>query len=356
VAAALASLLGLQRWLETGRRRDGLLFSIALAVCGHLNFLFAAFAVVPAFFLHQRARRGLPIDWPALSRWIGLTAVLLLPLIPPLSRLARGPDPSAMRLDPPGQALQDLVPLTVVMSLVAFLFLLVPTRGKPLRGLRDPEARAPLALATVWLLGPPLLLFVASALVHRTLFIERYYLHTVAAQALIVAVLFREFPVVLRTLALAACFFIPPIQFSVQTWSWPDDVISWRRPMQTIRRMDPAGAVPVFVQSGHGPSNALDWQRGIESRHLYWSPLVPYPLPNPTYALPYTLDDSVRSTVRALADTKLAEAQSIFVVGLARHELVQWVGRFFEERGYSSRFALHELLWVLELRRPTPAP
>jgi hypothetical protein len=79
-------------------------------------------------------------------------------------------------------------------------------------------------------------------------------------------------------------------------------------------------------------------------------------LPNPTYPLPYTLDDSVRSHVRALADRELAGAPSIFIVGLARHEIIKWVRGLFEARGYSSSFALHEDHWVLELRKPAPGP
>jgi hypothetical protein len=356
VAAALASLLGLARWLETRRRRHGLLFSLALALCGHLNVLFAAFAVVPAVLVYQHARRGLPIDWRALSRWVALTAVLLAPLVPLLSKVAHGPDTSALGLPPLGQALRELLPGTVLVSLVAFAFLLVPTRGRPLPALREPTLRPPLVLATVWLLVPPLLLFAGSRLVHRTLFIERYFLHTVAAQALLVAILFRSFPPALRALALAACFLIPPIQIGVRTWSWTDGVISWRRPLQTIRTLDPAGVAPVFLQSGHMPSNAIDWQNGIAQRNIYWSPLVAYPLPNRVYPLPYALDDSVPPHVRRLADTELARSPALFVVGLPRHEVVEWVRRFFESRGYTSTFAMHEGFWVLALRRATPAP
>ena len=104
VAACLASLLGLARWLETGRRRDGLLFAIASALVVHLHLLFATFAVVPAFFVLRRARRGQPVDWRGLLGWLGLTALLLMPLLVLLRRVSQGPDPSAVGLASLGDA------------------------------------------------------------------------------------------------------------------------------------------------------------------------------------------------------------------------------------------------------------
>jgi hypothetical protein len=351
LAACLASLLGLARWLETGSRRHGLLFSISLALCVHLHLLFLTFAVVPAFLLTLRARRGLTVDWRGLSRWLAVTALLIVPLAPQLLASSRLPDRSAYGLPPLGEALKELLPVSVLLSLVAFVFLLLPTRGQPLRALRRAPVRLPLALAAFWLLVPPLLLLVASHLSHRTLFVERYFVHTIAAQALIVAVLFREFPETLRTIGLAACFLVLPIREGIHVWSGPDSRISWRSPLQTIRRLDPAGVVPVFVQSGHPSTNATDWPHGIERGEFFWSPLVAYPLPNPAYPLPYTLDDSVPPYVRRLAESELARAPSIFVVGLARHPILQWVRDFFVARGYTATLPVHDGFWVLTLRR-----
>jgi hypothetical protein len=353
VAACLASLLGLARWFETRSRRHGLLFSISLALCVHLHLMFVTFAVVPAFLVYQRARSGLAIDWRGLSRWLGLTALLMIPLVPQLRALSGRADPSAFGLPPLGEALQELVPVTVLVSLVAFVCLLLPTRGKPLRALRGAPVRASLELAMFWLLVPPLLLLAASRLSHRTLLVERYFVHTVAAQALIVAVLFREFPRTLRTIGLAACFFVLPIRVGIHVWSGPDSLISWRPPLQAIRRLDPTGVAPVFVQSGHPPTNATDWQHGIERQEFFWSPLAAYPLPNRAYPLPYALDDSVPPYVRRLAETELAQSPSIFVVGLAGHPILHWVRDFFVARGYATALPVRDGFWVLTLRKVT---
>src|SRR4029079_11631129 len=123
-------LLGLLRWLETGRRRDGLAFSLALALAVHMHLLVAAVAVVPAFMLYRRARRGEPIDWPGLSRWLALTALLTLPLVWLVLRLSGGTDPRAVGLLSLGRALAQLIPWAVIVSLVAFGLLLVIVRAR----------------------------------------------------------------------------------------------------------------------------------------------------------------------------------------------------------------------------------
>ena len=295
LAACLVTLWGVARWLDTGSRRYGLLFSVAFALAVHLHFLFGVFAVVPAFLVWRHARGKQPVHWRELGAWAGLSALLLLPLLPLLRRLSRFPDPSALPIPTLADLAELLIPSTVLLSLVAFAFLLVPpnTRRRALDGLRAPGARPALALAWFWFLAPPLVLFVASHLIRKTILIDRYVLHIVAAQALIVAALFRGFPPIVATLALLACFLPYPVLYGIQSSSRADGPLSWRLPLEAVRALDPTGAAPVFVQSGHPPTNAMDWPHGIERRLLDYAPIAAYPVPNRTYPLPYTLDENV---------------------------------------------------------------
>jgi len=353
LAACLVTLWGVARWLDTGSRRYGLLFSVAFALAVHLHFLFGVFAVVPAFLVWRHARGKQPVHWRELGAWAGLSALLLLPLLPLLRRLSRFPDPSALPIPTLADLAEVLIPSTVLLSLVAFAFLLVPpnTRRRALDGLRAPGARPTLAFAWFWFLVPPLVLFVASHLIRKTILIDRYVLHIVAAQALIVAALFRGFPPIVATLALLACFLPYPVLYGIQSSSRADGPLSWRLPLEAVRALDPTGAAPVFVQSGHPPTNAMDWPHGIERRLLDYAPLAAYPVPNRTYPLPYTLDENVRTYVRRVSDTELAQAPVIFVAGLAEHSTIQWVRQFFEARGYTASFGVRQALWLLVFRR-----
>ena len=353
LAACLVTLWGVARWLETRSWRYGLTFAVAFAGAVHLQFLFGVFAVVPAFLVWRHARRKQPIAWLQLAAWTAVSALLMLPLVIVLRRLSRFPDPSAVPLPTVAYLADALSPSVVLLSLVAFAFLLVPPRlrRRALAGLKAPDIRPPLALGVFWFVAPPLLLFVASHLLHKTVLIDRYVLHIVAGQALIVAALFRVFPPIPATLGLLACLLLYPIVYGVQWSKHGDGPLSWRLPLQTVRALDPAAAAPVFVQSGHPPTNAIDWQHAIEKRTFFYAQLSAYPLPNRTYPLPYHLDDNVRAYVRHIADTELTESPVIFVAGLAKHPTLVWVQSFFEARGYTATHGVEKALWLLVLRR-----
>jgi hypothetical protein len=356
VAACLATLWGIERWIATGRRRYGLASSLAFALAVHLQMMFAVFAIIPAFVLWQRTRRGDPIDWRGLLVSLLVTGALLLPLIPVSRSLAHFPDPSAVEPPDANALIETIWPTTLLLGLVAIAFLLVPTGRAGLAALRASFAAGPWALLLFWLLAPPLVLFVASHLSHRGMLVERYFLYAaVAPQALIVAALVQRLPRAPATIILLACFLPYPFIYAKAASARADGVVSWRVPLHAVKALDPAAAVPVFVQSGHPPSNELDWQHGIEQHAFYYAPLTAYPIANVTYPLPFHLDDSVRAYVSRVAEQ--SDPPAIFVVGVAEHRTIKWVQQFFEARGYTATIGARNALWLVVLRKPTaPAP
>ena len=195
IAACLGCLWGLLQWLATGARRHGLTFSVSLALVLYLHIMFVVFALVPALLLIGRAQRGEPVNWRGLMRWLGVTAVVLLPLVWLLSDFpTRSAGLSPFRLPRLAELAQALVPGSVLYSLVAFSILLVRNRQRGLQGLTDAGVRPVLTLSLAWLLIPPLIFFATSHVIGQAVLVDRYFLHTVAAQAIIVALLFAAFP------------------------------------------------------------------------------------------------------------------------------------------------------------------
>ncbi len=331
VAACLATVLSLQRWLEEPAWRRGLAAAFSMALVVHLHLLFGAFGVVP------------------------VVIVLLLPLLPLLRMLSLVPDPSA--LPPPrlAELLDASLPGIVLLALVAFGCLLLTSRRAVFDALRKPLPARPLELALFWLVVPALALFVASRLLQKTVLIDRYVLHVIGAQALIVAILFRGFHPVLARIGLFAVFGTILFQHGFQSWSQPDSFSSWRRPLEEVRQVDPSASAPVFVQSGHPPSNAIDWPHGIEQHTFFYSQLAAYPIANPVYPLPYTLDENMRAYVRRMADGPLANAPLVLLAGLPKHPTIEWFRQFFEARGYATTYAVRQGLCLLVFRKPAPA-
>ena len=99
----------------------------------------------------------------------------------------------------------------------------------------------------------------------------------------------------------------------------------------------------------------MDWQHGIEQHTFFYSQLAAYPLSNPVYPLPYTLDDNMRAYVRRIAEGPLANAPLILLAGLPDHPTIEWVRQYFEARGYASTYAVGQGLCLLVFRKPAPA-
>jgi hypothetical protein len=351
VAACLASLWGLARWLETGARRHGFSFSLALALALHLHLLFSLFVIVPAFLVVRRAIGGRKVDWPGLVAWTGLAAVLTLPLVPMAKAVSDRAD--LLRLPLPG--LRDLlfaaIPHTLFVCSASLLVLLPRARPDTLAALRDARMRPVLELATLWLLVPPLVLFAASHAGHQTVLVDRYFLYTVGGEVLLVALVFHGFPPVRATVAVMVCLLPIPLYFGFQAWTDGDGPTSWRRPFAAVTTLDPAAGAPVFIHSGHPLSNRMDWQHGVERRSFLFSPIVAYPVRNRLYPLPYAVDADMEAYVRRLAAGELAATPEIFLTGVLRHPTVEWVRRFFESRGYTSRYAVADSICLIVLRK-----
>jgi hypothetical protein len=352
-AACLSSLWSLRRWLDHGRLRDRVTFSVSLALIPHLHLMYVPFVVVPALLVMGYRSRGRRVDWRGLGAALALSALLVAPLIPFLRDFFHRSG-GLSYLAPPGwpRFFGMLTPSTALLSLVGLVPLLVLLNRRFIRReLDDNDAMSTLALASGWWLLPPFALFVASHATGQTVLIERYLLHTVVAQALVVAVLYRRAPAPLARVALLLCLLPVPILFAVKDWARADGQASTRSPLRAVRAIDPAGAAPLFVCSGHPLSNQSDWRRAPEQRSFLYSQLIAYPVPNRIYPLPFALDQSAREYVRAAADGVLRRADQILFVGQPESDTTAWFQAFFEARGYAASFPVREGFVLLVLRR-----
>jgi len=356
VAACLAALWGLLRFLDGGRRLHGLCFAVSMAAAIHLHFMFVLFAIVPAFLVLRRVQREPGRAWRGLLGWCGLTVLLVLPLAPMARTLSRRTDLAFQPMPGFAQLGAACLPVVILTSLIAFLVLFVRDRRNALAGLQGSSVRPVRELAILWLLAPPLALFVGSYVFGQSMLIERYCLHTVAAEALLVATLFRAFSPRVAKLALLAGSVPLAAYQGIQAWSLRDSPTGWRRPLQTIAATDPGAAAAVFLQAGHPMSNGMDWEHALPARSFLYSPIAAYPVPNRVYPLPYDADEKMRAYVRRLADTELRAAPTIFLVGVIQHPTNEWIRMFFESRGYASTYAVPQGICLVVMRKVAPDP
>jgi hypothetical protein len=350
-AACLASLWSLRRWLDDGRRRHLVAFAVSSALVVHLHLVFVAFFSVPAVLIAAHVRSGRAVDWRGLAMAVALSALLVAPLVPFIrdfvhrsAGLSFMPVPGARRL------FEVLLPFTVLISALGVAVLSIGRRRSQVDAPLSPSV---IVVLVAWLLLPPLCLFLVSRVTGKTVLNERYLVYTVAAQSLVVAALYRRFPAELPRVALLTCFLPIPIFLGVSDWKRADGQTSYRAPMEAVRAIDPTGAAPLFLQAGHPLSNDADWQQAVSRGSFIYSPLTAYPLPNRVFPLPYALDETAKSFVRAAADGSLRGADVILFVGEPKLAMTTWLDSFFEARGYAATFEARGGIRLLVLRRQT---
>ena len=353
-AACLASLWSLRRWLDEGRRGHLVLLAVSSALVVHLHLVYVAFFSVPAVLVAAYAWRGRAVDWRGLATALALTALLVAPLLP-FARdfVRRSGGLSFMAVPGWGRLLQVLAPVTVLVSVPGLAVLLA--RFGRRRADAEGVAVVPSILMLGWLLLPPLSLFVVSRVTGKTVLNERYLVHTVAAQSLIVAALYRRFPAPLARVALLVFLLPIPLFLGVGDWKRADGFASYRAPLLAARAVDPRGAAPLFVQAGHPLSNDVDWQHAVAQGTFLYSQLTAYPVPNRVLPLPYTLDEAAMVFVRAAADGPLRQADLILFVGESELGTVAWLRTFFEARGYAASVEARQGICLLALRRGSGA-
>jgi hypothetical protein len=349
-AACLTSLWSLHEGLQRTRRRHLLLFCVSSALVVHLHLMYVGFFFVPIMLVARFKSIGRPIDWRALAAALAFTVLLVAPLIPFLRDFSRR-NAGLSFMPVPGwrRFAEVLAPFTVLAALPG-LVVLFARFGRHRAG-ADRRSGLPPLIMLGWLVLPPLMLFVASRVTGKTVLNERYLLHTVAAQSLVVAGLYRRFPAPLARVALLVCFLPIPIFLGSSAWPRADGFASYRAPFRAARAVDPSGAAPLFLQAGHPLSNVVDWRHGPDQGSFLYSPLTTYPVPNRVLPLPYALDDAAISYVRTMADGPLHDAALILFIGETQREMTGWFDAFFEVRGYAGTFVVRQGTCLLVLRR-----
>jgi hypothetical protein len=353
-AACLGCLWGMIRWLKTGERRYALTFSLFLALIPYFHLVYVVFVVVPGYALFLWFSQGKHIHWTQLLLACSLTALLWVPLVP-FIRDFRSRGKGLSFLPTPGlpRLLHVLFPSWWIILGFGLGMMLVQFGLRPLK---QSTGWIALNLGAMWWITCPLLLFIISVATNQTILIERYLLHTVAAESLLIAVLFSGFPRSIATLCLVVCFVPITTAVGVANFALPDGPNSWRLPLRMVRQLDPAGTAPVLIQAGHPMSNQLDWQHALERRSFLYSQVSVYAVSNSVYPLPFSPDATMRNYLEQLAPATLDRSKIIFYAGRTGDDVEAWLREFFGSRGYSSSICLQQGLSLIMFHKQNRTP
>ena len=170
---AAAGALGLVRWLDAGRWRDGLLFACSAALLWRVHLVYWPFYLVFAIYAAARLlRRETQVGWLRAAAVFGLVGLALAPVLVDALALFREARAHVIVKPPSLHAFEHALRWNVVLICAGGAWLLA-------RALRWPRPAYPvsatsLTLVLAWWLCQPLSLYGFSWLTGNSVFIPRY--------------------------------------------------------------------------------------------------------------------------------------------------------------------------------------
>ena len=170
---AAAGALGLVRWLDAGRWRDGLLFACSAALLWRVHLVYWPFYLVFAIYAAARLLRPeTQVGWLRAAAVFGLTGLALAPVLVDALALFREAGAHVIVKPPSLHAFEHALRWNVVLICAGGAWILA-------RALRWPRPAHPvsatsLALVLSWWLCQPLSLYGFSWLTGNSVFVPRY--------------------------------------------------------------------------------------------------------------------------------------------------------------------------------------
>ncbi len=353
VLATTGALWMLVRWLARGRAPDALGYVLLVSAAVYFQFLFAAMLPVHAFYALRRARERRSVGAAQLVLVAAGVAVLTAPACWLAREVGRDRALHAFAQMPGAGALaRMLVPTGVLAALVGSLLVWATIatarqrRATPVwtRPPAEPDALRLLLLSAV---VPVVLLFGASWAAGISLFVPRYMLCVIPAQALLLAWLLRGIqPAAGRHAVLAGYLVILLLARGLKVAHTNED---WRDAAAALAAGN--GSRPVLLSGTYTESRNLAWVQDRRHAAYMGAPLEYYPAGGPTTVLPLF----VGGEAEAYAERILAspEFRKGFALVERSSKFPSWAP-WLEARGYRTRKIWSEGnpgAWIVE---PSP--
>ena len=363
VLATVGALWMLVRWLERGRAADAVGYVVLASAAVYLQFLFAAMLLAHAFYAIRRWRRGCATSPTQMLLAAAGVAVLTAPAAWMAREIARDRALHAFEALPDALALtRMLVPTGVLAALLGSLLvwgLSVRLRRRPLskvwrRPLPNGDALWLVALAAG---VPVLLLFVVSRATGTSVFVPRYMMCAIPAQALLMGWLLRSLqPVSARRAVLAGYLVVLLLARGRKVAHTNED---WRGATAAVSASNRTH--PVLFSGTFTESRNLAWVQDARHAAYMRAPLDYYPAGRPTVVLPLFVGPDAEAYVERVlgATSGLEEGFALIERSSKFPSWAPWLDARLRSRGYRMRRVWDKgnpSAWIFERSPVHPGP
>lgn len=334
-AFALASLLGatlaLVRWFRTDRPRDLAAWVALTAITLYLHYLFAL-ALIPLTLLayrsiRQKGWRGLAIVATA----VGALGVLMIPAMPHfVDVVGRRQAMSLYTFGSIPEVLAWVAPPMIVVSFIIARVVKLSDDG-PVPSTSAMPGNV-LVFLGVWLVLPPLTLYVEGQITGIGLYSQRHFLSSLPALALLTAYAFARLSPRRQRIGLAVL-----AALFVLTSASPLHVFSdWRGAAEAANALSDGPQTPIFVWTGFSESTQMDWIRDAERSQLLLAPFAAYPVEGRLHPLALTPTDEAKAYVDGILASEAVGADRILLItSEAASTTDVWLGDQVSAFGYA---------------------
>jgi hypothetical protein len=309
------ALLGLVRWLDYGRWRDGLIFALCASALWWVHLIFWPFYLIFLIYGVYRVLTGTGKATPAQTGTIACItgAACLAPLLRSISLLHAAAAHVVVPPPAPGELVSELGPATVAGVCVLGPLL---TRWGLARGR---IARDSLVLILAWWLIDPVVLFAFSRASGDSLFVPRYMYLALPGRVLTACGLARMFVPVRLWKPGAAILGIGALVFAAH-WTPFRPVhqrSDWRAAARSLRDWSAGEQVPVICPSPFIEARPPVWTPDYPISGFLYSHLSVYPVGGRIYPFPHESPPEAGLFAHQLTAGTLANAPRFAIYGLA---------------------------------------
>ncbi len=341
VLASIGALWMLERWLERGRAVDAVGYVGLASASVYFQFLFAAMLLAHALYAFRRWRRGCAAGPTQMRLAAAGVAILTAPAAWMAREIARDRALHAFEAMPDANALaRMLVPTGVLAALLGSVLVWGLAVGPRRRPLSEVWRRPPPGGEAMWLVVPSavvpaVLLFVVSRATGTSLFVPRYMMCMIPAQALLLAWCLRGLqPVSARRTVLAGYLVILLLARGLKVAHTNED---WRGASAAVGVSNDTH--PVLFSGTYTESRNLGWVEDVRHAAYMRAPLEYYTAGRPTVVLPlFVGPDSEAYVERVLASTPGLEAGFALIERSSKFpSWAPWLDARLKDRGYRMR-------------------
>jgi hypothetical protein len=354
---AAAGALGLVRWLDAGRWRDGLLFACSAALLWRVHLIYWPFYLVFALYAAVRLlRRETQVGWLRAAAVFGLAGLALAPVL--LDALALFREARAhVIVEPPSlHALEHALRWNVVLMCAGGAWLL----ARALRWPRSayPVAAASLALVLAWWLCQPLGLFGFSWLTGNSVFVTRYLSIMLPGVALSATAVAARWVPDAQWKRLAALVGVGAL-LSLGQWNrfWPAHEHSdWRGAARQVNALALGPATPVICPSPFIEARPPVWRPDYPLPGFLYSYLPVYPIAGKPILFPFATSAEAEAYAALLARQTLSSSRRFLIYGGNGPASFwsKWFAARPEFSGWSYARHAHGDVDVVEFNPPAP--